>query len=309
MRDFRPNGLRFEEFQKSWAYRSAGKIYHDLVLGTIIKLRYRTYYFKSRFGRNSSNKTVLFYPDKPNYSHVLYKVYNLLGCAITSSTKSRPDLVVAFEDTTRRASNPILDEMGVDRYIVNKYCDDISKMKVEEVFAEVFGYGTFVDPQTYHGLCVVKSNDNAMHDGEVVECPTGVTRSDVVYQKLINNVIADEVLDVRVPIVGEKIPFVYMKYRRMRSRFSNVNLRVTMRSPGSIFTDDETAGILEFAKKMGLDCGELDVLRDLDDGKIYIVDVNSTPDGPPNHLSKAEGRQAIQTLSNTFDQEFLNRAT
>jgi hypothetical protein len=310
MKDFRPNNLRFSEgLKKSWIYRSAGKAYHHGLLGTKTRFEYRTFYFIQRFDRNTTRRTVLFYPDKPTYSHVLYKVCNILGCAITSSTRSHPDLVVAFEDITKRRDSPILNEIAADRYVVNKYCDDISKMKVEEVFAEVFGYGTFVDPETYQGLCVIKSNENARHDGEVVQCPSGGTRSDVVYQKLINNAVGDEVLDVRVPIVGGKIPFVYLKHRSLSSRFSNVNARVTIRSTDSVFTNNEETKILKFAEKMGLDCGELDVLRDLDDGKIYIVDVNSTPDGPPNHLSKAEGKQAIQILSSSFNEEFFKRAT
>lgn len=32
---------------------------------------------------------------------------------------------------------------------------------------------------------------------------------------------------------------------------------------------------------MGLDYGELDVLRDTEDGKLYVADVNNTPWDPP----------------------------
>jgi hypothetical protein len=144
-----------------------------------------------------------------------------------------------------------------------------------------------------------------MHDGELVECPAAGTRCDVVYQKLINNCVGDEVLDIRVPVINGELPFVYLKHRSLRYRFSNRNARVAMASVDSVFTDDETARIKEFVEKLGLDFGELDVLRDVDDGMIYIVDVNNTPCGPPNRLAKADSARAIEILSKTFDTEFF----
>ncbi|OBF40820.1 hypothetical protein A5724_07135 [Mycobacterium sp. ACS1612] len=295
-----------EELGKIRIYKFAGKIYHDYLVGTKIRIKYRTICVIKRFGKENANKTILFYPDKPNYSQVLYKICNTLGCKMTSSLKAQPDLIVAFQDTTRRAHSSVLAEIAANNYVVNEGCDDISKVKVEAVFRQVFGYATFVDPETHVGLCVMKSNDNAMHDGEVVECPTSATRHDVVYQKLINNTAGDDdVLDIRVPVINGELPFVYLKYRRMRYRFSNMNARATMASTDSVFTTDEITKIKQFAKKLGLDFGELDVLRDVDDGTIYIVDVNNTPCGPPNHLGKAESAHAIELLSKAFDTAFL----
>lgn len=56
---------------------------------------------------------------------------------------------------------------------------------------------------------------------------------------------------------------------------------------------------------MGLDWGELDILRNKDDGRAYIVDVNNTPAGPPNHLSKEDKERALQQLATTFARVFL----
>ena len=39
------------------------------------------------------------------------------------------------------------------------------------------------------------------------------------------------------------------------------------------------AKILAVCREMGLDYGELDVLRDREDGRLYILDVNDTPSG------------------------------
>jgi hypothetical protein len=301
--------LSREELGKNRVYRFAGKIYHDGIIGTIVRLEYRMRYLTKRIRKGSVRAVILFHPDKPDYSQVLYKICNSLGCAMTSSTGTQPDLIIAFQDTTRRPYSPLLAEIAADNFVVNERCDDVSKVKVEEVFQEVFGYGTFVNPETYLGRCVMKSNENAMHDGVTVECPTTPTGSDVVYQKLINNVAGNEVLDVRVPVIGETMPFAYLKYRRLRSRFSNWNSRVTMDSVDSVFTSDELTRIKQFTEKLGLDFGELDILRDNDDGQIYIVDVNNTPCGPPNHLGKSDAARAMQLLSSTFNTEFLARKT
>jgi len=296
-----------EELGKIPIYRFAGRIYHHWLIGTKVRLEYRTIYLLKKFDKKSVRKTILFLPDKPDYSQVLYKICSTLGYPMTSSVASRPDLVIAFQDVTKRAYSATLAEIAAAGYVVNQYCDDISKVKVEEVFREVFGYGTFVDPETHVGQCVMKSNDNAMHDGEVVECPIGAARNDTVYQKIVNNVVGDEVQDIRVPIVRGTVPFVYLKHRRLRARFSNMNSRVAMGSLDSVFTGDEVTKIKQFAEHLGLDFGELDVLRDIDDGKIYIVDVNNTPCGPPNHLSKADSARAVRLLSNSFNSEFFAR--
>lgn len=286
-------------------YRLLGRIYHDGVIGTKVRIDYRTRSWIRRSGRQSPKRTILFHPDKPNYSQVLYKVCHNLGCAITSSTRAQPDLIVAFEDVTKRTHSALLTEISTRHFVVNQRCDDISKVRVEETFREVFGYGTFVNPFTHQGFCVMKSNDNAMHDGKAVACPILSVKPDVIYQRVINNTVGDEVLDIRVPIVGTRIPFVYLKYRSVARRFSNINARVSVVPVDNVFDDAETTRIYEFARKLGLDYGELDVLRDADDGRIAIVDVNNTPCGPPNHLSRADTKRAIQLLSDAFESEFL----
>jgi hypothetical protein len=301
--------LSREELGENRVYKFAGRVYHHWLIGTKVRITYRTIYLFRKLGQKAPGKTILFYPDKPDYSQVLYKICNVSGYAMSNSVESRSDLIIAFQDVTRRADDEVLTELAASTPVVNQYCDDISKTRVEEVFRDVFGYGTFVNPETHVGPCVMKSNENAMHDGEVVVCPTTPTGGDVVYQKLINNVVGDEVLDIRVPIIRGAIPFVYLKYRNVRSRFSNFNSRVTMDSDDSVFSADEISELTHFADRLGLDFGELDVLRDGDDGKIYIVDVNNTPCGPPNHMSRADSARAIELLTHSFNAEFFASTT
>ena len=57
---------------------------------------------------------------------------------------------------------------------------------------------------------------------------------------------------------------------------------------------DELNKIHRFCAKIGMDYGEVDVLRDRDDGRIYIVDANNTPSGPPSPISDSDGNIAVR---------------
>ena len=61
-------------------------------------------------------------------------------------------------------------------------------------------------------------------------------------------------------------------------------------------------------KKMSVDYGELDVLRDKD-GRIYVVDVNNTPAGPPKKLPNQACRIALKRMSKSFAQMLDGRRT
>jgi hypothetical protein len=109
-----------------------------------------------------------------------------------------------------------------------------------------------------------------------------------------------------VPILGNSIPFVYLKRRSIEIRFSNANIAASVTTTRNVLGDDEVADILRFCREIGFDYGELDVLRDNDDGLIWIVDANNTPAGPPNGLSRAETDFALRELALAFRREFLD---
>jgi hypothetical protein len=56
---------------------------------------------------------------------------------------------------------------------------------------------------------------------------------------------------------------------------------------------------------MQCDFCELDVLKDNQSGKWYIIDLNKTPYGPPASLSKKDKNKAVEILSNGFAINFL----
>jgi hypothetical protein len=260
-----------------------------------------------RVVRGAFRKTVLAYPHALEPGSVLFKICEQLGYRMTDDIAAKSDLVIHWEDVSFRPTYAALEEKNRRQKVINLHCRDISKQKVDAVHQAVFGYRLEVDPLRHRGSCVKKSNENAMHDGMIVECPIAERDEACVYQKEVNNRIDDEYIeDVRVPVFGHLIPFCYRKRRPIASRFSNENTSADICEVDTVLSSGEVRQILQFCDAMGLDYGELDVLRDRNDGKLYVVDVNNTPWGPPNHLNRASVPIALQRLSEAFASAFMS---
>lgn len=105
------------------------------------------------------------------------------------------------------------------------------------------------------------------------------------YQKLVDAPVGDGLVeDFRIPVVGQLIPFVYLTHRRVALRFESSAWRVRAFETQEVLAAEEVRLILLFCRRLGLDLGELDVLRDPRDGRLYILDTNPTPWGPPADL-------------------------
>jgi hypothetical protein len=249
---------------------------------------------------------ILFYPDVPHERYTIYKICYLLGYKIVNNPKKNFYLAINWQDCTYRTSDDELSNLIKKFEVINAKCRDISKKKVDSIFKEVFGYSIMIDPLTHKGNCVIKSNINAQHDGKVITCPIDKIKEGYVYQKVINNQFDDNfVQDIRVPIFKEEIPFVYLKYKVINERFSNPS-RVVIAKPYEVLSQEEIKKIILFCKKIGLEYGELDVLRDNNDGRLYIVDANSTP-YDPRGISEKEGMIALKLLAETFEEVFVNK--
>ena len=100
-----------------------------------------------------------------------------------------------------------------------------------------------------------------------------------------------------------------MKYRTVEDRFvdrKHTAKKAIISNPLDVLSETELSLIKEFCEKLGLEYGELDVLRNREDGKIYIVDANNTPSGPPSPISKVDDKKAILRVANTFQDAFEN---
>jgi hypothetical protein len=244
-------------------------------------------------------RTILFGPQRPLPMYIVYKLCALLGYRLETDPRRTHDLAFRFCDATYDDST-VQAEAGVR--IINGEARDVSKAQVQERWGSVAGYPLRIDPATYVGPAVCKANGNGAHDGRVVQCPIGKINPDSVYQRLIDNCCgAGMVMDYRVTIHGGAIPLVYLKYRPLSSRFVPViSARIEVVEAATVFTTAERATIIRFARAMGVDFGDMDVLRDAANGRIYAVDLNHTPFGPPSGLSPAQRRQAVDSLTESF---------
>jgi hypothetical protein len=113
-------------------------------------------------------------------------------------------------------------------------------------------------------------------------------------------------MDLRIPLMKGVIPFLYLNYRNNNERFKNVPDRAVLaENVDDWLNENEKEQLSKFCKVFKFDFGELDVLRDAVDGKIYIVDANNTPQGPPKHLPENDKKRAVVLLSNAFQRAFI----
>lgn len=221
------------------------------------------------------------------------------------NTFSAIDLAVYSRTAYGRTKVP---EPGVR---INFSINDISKKRVGELFRAVFGYELNVDPRSFAGLAVEKNNLNAAHDGRILQCPIEAATYDerMSYTLLVNNADDDAVLDLRLPIIKTTMDFCYLKTRPLTSRFSNVNSVVTIGRTGDYFSSAELEKVERFCRQIGLEYGELDCVRDNATRRLYIIDVNKTPAGPPNGLPEDGQCYAIEEMAYVFCRNFILRHT
>jgi len=162
---------------------------------------------------------------------------------------------------------------------LNGECLDISKSKVDRVWSDVAGYSIAVDPLTTSGQFVTKPDENGRRGGHVVTGPLTKRQKGTVYQKLVDTRVGDRVLQIRPVVLNGQIVLVYEKWRPFPQYFKGPELTIP-KTAADFFTPEEATLLLRFAEQMGLDYGELDVVRDAADGRIYVVDANRTPVRP-----------------------------
>jgi len=263
---------------------------------------------------------VYFYPEKPHPYTVCFRTLHRLGVSPKQGwpTPQAPGLVFMWKDDTF-VPPPTAEAMARARgsVLINNKCLVISKARVDAVHQQVLGYSLAVDPSSYTGRMVVKSNLNGEHDGQEVTGPVAAPLSSAVYQRVVDNRPAkvptelsgrQVVCDIRVAIFGERAGFAYLKYRPVDSRFSNTNSLVELVQLPDVLNQQEIDQIERYCQTFELDYGEIDVVRDAQDGRIYILDINKTPLGPPNGLPEAERQEALQMYCQAFSAWFSRLA-
>jgi len=240
---------------------------------------------------------IWFTPQTPRPWYLVWAAMAWSGARIAASPE-QADAAVYFEDSAR-GSPP---DAGPARR-VNYGCTDVTKSHVAKVFEQVFGYPLAIDPTTAIGPVVEKGEDNGVHDGRIVQAPCPALPGKT-YQRLIDNSGAasgpDHVDDLRTPCVGGRPALVFIKRRHKTDRFANHNSFVSLVTPDQVFSAEEIETIGRFCAAMRLDWGGLDILRDRESGRLYIVDVNKTDMGPPIALPLAAKLTATRLLADAF---------
>jgi len=227
---------------------------------------------------------VLFYPDPPIQlpGHTLSKTikyFQLCGYKPTNDITSDWFIGVHWDI---RDVNTIPDIFIDDnRLVLNVKLTDVTKSNVDKVFTRVFGYSSMADTDAF-GYCVRKGENQSAHDGEIIKTPCK-REPGYIYQILIDNRSSLQmVCDIRVPIFLGEIPEIFMKHKSIEGTFEFANSKhrdYYLILPDEVLSASEQDKIKLFCKEIGLDLGEVDVLRDNSTGLIYIIDVNNIPGG------------------------------
>ncbi len=257
-----------------------------------------------RFITGHKRPQIAFYPDKPRPWYFIWPVMHASGAKLTEDV-SKADIVMHFDDSTRHEI--VIPSIKADALVLNFGCNDIAKSFVAAAFERASGYSLSVDPTTYTGRMVEKSELNAAHDGRILEGPMETPKEGKTYQRLIDNEIEGGLVeDLRCCIVGGKPRVVFRKRRPLERRFLNENAEVLLDTPSNCYTYDEISVIERFAADIGLDWGGVDVLRDKATGRIFIVDANKTDMGPPVALKLGAKLRATRIMARAFAEAFAS---
>lgn len=222
--------------------------------------------------------SLYFTPERPRPWHVVWSALALARMRIAASA-DEADAIFYFEDSTHGVA-----PVSLSLPVLNGALTDISKSTVAAAFEKVAGYSLALDPRTHQGLAVEKSETNGAHDGRLVQCPRDPTPS-MCYQLFIESDDGIKAYDYRTTIIARRPRFVLVKARPVDRRFSIHNASVAYRDLDAVFSREEQRLLVAFAQEMSLDWAAIDVLRDRNSGRIYVVDVNKTDTGPAVDLS------------------------
>lgn len=246
---------------------------------------------------------IAFTPQRPRPWYFIWACTHAVGGRIVRN-QAKADLTIYFEDTTASPA-PLLPQT---RAHMNFGCSNVSKSHVSRIFEQTFGYGIAVNPSIYTGQVVEKSEINGAHDGQVLKAPFP-PKPGCVYQRLVDNRCGgNQVMDYRCVIVGREMPLLFIKRRKIGLRFTNINSDVRLLEPGEAFSELEIAQLIEFAARMGLEWGAMDVLRDRRDGRLYVVDVNKTNIDPPIAMPLKDKLKATSRVGKALQAFVASRA-
>lgn len=253
------------------------------------------------------------YPGQQDYSIVAMIHY--LGYSVVRTSAEEFDFAYMWQDATEVVPDAELLEIAKTKPVLNLQCQDIGKRKVDQVWQEVCGYGSLLDPCQHQGRAIKKSNGNGHGGGEIIHCPISLAEldRDCVYQAYISTAIGVQ-LEYRVPYIMGSLPLAFevlkddpeqVPGRRIKNQFKR---SISPKPSSEVFSEQECSQIINFCQKIGLDIGELDILRCNTTQRLYIIDANTTPtyfNMFNRYWRTQDKRMAIHTLALCWEHELM----
>ena len=227
---------------------------------------------------------ILLYPHK--------KLKNRLGWGLSLiegiEMGTRKDFDVAFHWNYNDIKTPLneLDFLlNSTKPVYNISLRSVAKKWVDEHMTEALGYSSLVDaPPGRDMVCVVKRNKQSRgqaHTSHILWDNNYLDKTQPDYrisQRFIDTERNGMCEEYRVFIFCDNF-FTVRKRKPVSKRFKSNASEYALIENENIFSQEEIKGIFRFTNSIGLDFGEIDVLRDKNDGRIYIVDVNDIAGG------------------------------
>ena len=236
------------------------------------------------------------------------------GISFTNNLSDSYDFAIYWNNNLVSIPDKKILDISKNKKVLNINCTNVTKKKIDEIQEQVFGYKLCVDPFIYRGKGVIRNNKQAQGYRnliKVVNFPIKVEEQKldkydpnyILYQKFIDTYDKNGFrIELRVIICIDKIPLVFykkfddkkkpFKHRHSQDLFIPVD-------PNVVFTDFELNKILEYSKKIGLDFGEIDILKKND--KIYVTDVNNLPgNGSFINSIKKDGESVVKLIGKSL---------
>jgi hypothetical protein len=250
-----------------------------------------------------------------NYPHfqksTIYFMLRKAGVEMSNKLIGKYDVGIYWDPRMDiNKQTPKLKQNGKKIKLINLFLVDTAKGFVAESFENHFGYGYKVDPSTFKGYCISKHNGNGTKSCFFLKCPIDANDifKDHSYQQIIDYTDKNDpntLYELRIPIVGGIIPCVLFKTRNRGLRFTSKNRSIQIVNPLKYLTEQECHKIITYCRYIGLEMGEIDVLRSHEDGRIYIIDVNNTSWWPPNKLGDIDRNIVLNLIWNAFLESFI----
>jgi len=243
--------------------------------------------------RQEKKRHAFFYPDIPPKEAVVTAVLKSLGYDFHNDPEKEASISIAWENETYKKRI----EKGKDilKNAWNSNCIDIGKTYTDEIFEKVFGYSTRLYPKTHRGKILEKNELNGHHEARILKGPIKNPKEGYIYQMVINNNVRRYYFeDIRIAYIKGNIPFCYLTYRLKGKRFSTKKFNATLAKPSDVLSQIEIKKVDQFCREMKVDFAEIDTLRDRDDNKLYLIDVNPTAYGPATGLNYENKIKALK---------------